>query len=128
MLAPKLARFLRGQSETEKKKDKVCPGETKCVMFAVALSETDNGLDACSGCKLLPTKNKPLAEQNDPLFNKIGRIEHLRAEQRAGHSINWNCYTPLDEKAFTLYHKIEADLESEHRQRIEAIFTAMIAR
>ena len=33
-----------------------CPGETNCEKFALAKSETGNGLDACGGCDLLPTK------------------------------------------------------------------------
>ena len=34
-----------------------CPGETECGAFQIAKSETGNGLDACVGCEMLPTKN-----------------------------------------------------------------------
>lgn len=61
-----------------------CPGETKCGKFQIAFNETGDGLDACNGCSMLPSKlaqneEKVIDENHARLFNFV---YNARARQK----------------------------------------------
>ena len=66
-----------------------CPGENHCGMFQVAIAETGNGLDACKGCDLLPTKpgnqiDKPESEPSNRLDVYVSNLYRIRSSRLSG--------------------------------------------
>lgn len=125
MLAPIIEKYLRKQSLTDEAIEQ-CPGEKNCTMFSVAIAETGNGLDACSICDLLPTKNKK--PETSELFLYLRLIERLRSEQRAGEKIDWSLKMPIEWEGFVEWHRVEAEVDADFKAETNQIYQVLLAR
>ncbi len=70
-----------------------CPGEIACSMFQVALGETQDGLNACKNCELLPTKHNPFdVDDADPSDEIFDEVKDIILWQNAGFETDWAAY------------------------------------
>lgn len=77
---------------------KKCPGEDACGKFAIARSESGNGLDACANCELLPSKLKRAEEKktDEKLDSFFGKVFDARARGRLTGAIDGSRITNLE--------------------------------
>ncbi len=96
-------------------------------MFQVAKSETGNGLDACGGCELLPTK-PGIADDSiaDEVESLVWQTEQIIDEQNAGFATDWDFHEPELFELVIAWRHAEKQLNMlfsvRHQQFIKAHF------
>lgn len=83
-------------------------------MFSVAKSETGNGLDACTGCELLPTKpgaGREAQDEAEEITELVEEIADIIAWEDGGFSTDWSLYPFEYQKLFVVFRQAERQIE-----------------